>query len=492
VASSYPRIRMAIVGLALAALALGCARSLPVQELPTSASPSEEINRLATQVEQARSEKVDILSPSWFRRAAASLNDARDLRKEGGSVEEILRSVAEGQAALKQARAFADVAATTLPGAIEARDAARGAGAPSLGEEYDKAEAKFLSLTRGIENDELSRAQREGDALTQRFRALELKAIKDKTLASVRAKIDEAVREGAERAMPRALALARQKLVETDKFIAEQRYATEQMNERAEEALFYANRALELTRYVNQSSRRTPEQRALDDEAFLVELAAALALEDLRDRSIEDQRRAVENTVTELRKDRDFLVTRSEVLREENEGLSRELASVRGTASSLEEERRFSQLYGEVSSYFEPDDAEVYKQGDKLLIRLRGIRFAVGDYVIQPEDYAVLTKVQMAIRAFGNPNVLIEGHTDSTGGLNINQHLSEQRADAVRAYLVANNVLPADRITAVGKADAEPLAPNASSEGRALNRRIDVIIEPQRALPSVATPPANR
>jgi outer membrane protein OmpA-like peptidoglycan-associated protein len=78
--------------------------------------------------------------------------------------------------------------------------------------------------------------------------------------------------------------------------------------------------------------------------------------------------------------------------------------------------------------------------------------------------------------------VLVGGHTDSTGALNINQHLSEKRADAVRAYLIANNVLPANRITAVAKADAE---------GRSMNRRIDVIIEPQRALPSVAAPPAG-
>jgi outer membrane protein OmpA-like peptidoglycan-associated protein len=489
--SSFPRFRLPVLALVFMALGLGCAGSLPVQELPTSANPSEEINRLATQVEQARSEKVDILSPTWFARASESLSDARDLRKEGGSVEEILRSVAKGQAALKQARSFADVAATTLPDTIAARDAARAAGAPSLGEEYDKAEEKFLALTRGIENDELSRAQRERDGLTQRFRSLELKAIKDTTLASVRATIEEAVREGAERVAPKALSLARVKLADTDKFIAEQRYATEQMNERAEEALFYANRAVALTRFANESSRRTPEQRALDEEAFLVELAAALGQVDLRDRSIEDQRRAVENTVTELRKDRDFLVTRSEVLREENDGISRELAALRGTANSLEEDRRFSQLYGEVSAYFDPTDAEVYKQGDKLLIRLKGIRFPVGDYVIQPEDYAILTKVQMAIRAFGDPNVLVEGHTDSTGGLNINQHLSEKRADAVRAYLIANNVLPANRITAVGKADAEPLAPNTSPEGRSMNRRIDVIIEPQRALPSVAAPPAG-
>jgi outer membrane protein OmpA-like peptidoglycan-associated protein len=82
--------------------------------------------------------------------------------------------------------------------------------------------------------------------------------------------------------------------------------------------------------------------------------------------------------------------------------------------------------------------------------------------------------------------VTVEGHTDSTGGQNLNQHLSERRAEAVTAYLVANNVLPAERLKAVGKAYSEPLAPNTTAEGRALNRRIDLIIEPRAALPNGA------
>ncbi len=70
-------------------------------------------------------------------------------------------------------------------------------------------------------------------------------------------------------------------------------------------------------------------------------------------------------------------------------------------------------------------------------------------------------------------------HTDSTGSQSANQVLSERRAEAVRSYMLANNVLPESKITAVGKADSEPLAPNTTKQGRALNRRIDVIIVPE-------------
>jgi outer membrane protein OmpA-like peptidoglycan-associated protein len=106
----------------------------------------------------------------------------------------------------------------------------------------------------------------------------------------------------------------------------------------------------------------------------------------------------------------------------------------------------------------------------------------VGEATIAPADYRLLTKVQRAIRTFGNPRVTIEGHTDSTGGAALNERLSQERAESVRDYLVANNVLPMHRIVAVGRASEDPLATNETKEGRALNRRIDVILDTRRIL----------
>ena len=73
---------------------------------------------------------------------------------------------------------------------------------------------------------------------------------------------------------------------------------------------------------------------------------------------------------------------------------------------------------------------------------------------------------------------MIEGHTDSTGGDEINQVLSKQRAEAVRAYLVANQTIRADKIDSRGYGPTRPLASNTTPEGRAINRRIDVVITP--------------
>jgi len=95
-----------------------------------------------------------------------------------------------------------------------------------------------------------------------------------------------------------------------------------------------------------------------------------------------------------------------------------------------------------------------------------------------PGTYTLLSKVQRAIRTFGEPQVVVEGHTDSTGSDEVNEHLSQQRAEAVVEYLIANKTLPSDKIMAVGFGSVRPLASNETPEGRAINRRIDVIITP--------------
>jgi OOP family OmpA-OmpF porin len=77
--------------------------------------------------------------------------------------------------------------------------------------------------------------------------------------------------------------------------------------------------------------------------------------------------------------------------------------------------------------------------------------------------------------------VTIEGHTDSYGGDDLNQKLSEDRANAVRQYFIANMNLKAEDVEAVGYGESRPIANNETPEGRARNRRIDIVIQTQIA-----------
>jgi OOP family OmpA-OmpF porin len=87
-----------------------------------------------------------------------------------------------------------------------------------------------------------------------------------------------------------------------------------------------------------------------------------------------------------------------------------------------------------------------------------------------------LDQVANALLSVSARNIIVEGHTDSRGSESYNQGLSQRRADAVRNYLVQRGY-PSDRIQSRGKGEGSPIADNASSEGRANNRRVEIIIE---------------
>lgn len=102
--------------------------------------------------------------------------------------------------------------------------------------------------------------------------------------------------------------------------------------------------------------------------------------------------------------------------------------------------------------------------------------FAPGSSTLAPEALANLDRVVAFVNEDPVAPVRIEGHTDSRGSANLNQVLSQRRADAVRDALVARGV-DASRITTVGLGAASPVATNDSAEGRARNRRVEIIVQ---------------
>ncbi len=107
-----------------------------------------------------------------------------------------------------------------------------------------------------------------------------------------------------------------------------------------------------------------------------------------------------------------------------------------------------------------------------------GIRFCFGTTDLTPSSHAHLDRYVEFAADCPRTRLKITGHTDSWGDEALNQALSEQRAQAVRDYLVAAGVDPA-RVEAEGRGSAEPLAENDTTWGRSRNRRIELKLVPQ-------------
>lgn len=111
-----------------------------------------------------------------------------------------------------------------------------------------------------------------------------------------------------------------------------------------------------------------------------------------------------------------------------------------------------------------------------LVLTLSGsVLFATGKSVLLPAAQSRLDEASKALKEDGRSLVII-GHTDSAGADDMNQKLSLARAEAVRAYLVKQGVA-SDRVKAEGAGETQPIADNATAEGRANNRRVEIVIE---------------
>lgn len=105
----------------------------------------------------------------------------------------------------------------------------------------------------------------------------------------------------------------------------------------------------------------------------------------------------------------------------------------------------------------------------------QGILFATGKADLQPESRPVLKEIATTMQQHPDLTILIEGHTDNTGSAAGNLTLSAVRAAAVKAALVTDFGIAAERITTQGLGDTQPAAPNTTAVGRAQNRRVEIV-----------------
>ncbi len=121
--------------------------------------------------------------------------------------------------------------------------------------------------------------------------------------------------------------------------------------------------------------------------------------------------------------------------------------------------------------------AEVKKTENGLLVQMKNdILFDTGSDGVKAEGVTELSKVGDILAKYSDDRIRIEGHTDSTGDAKKNQLLSERRANAVKTILLSRGVQE-QQIIVTGYGETKPIADNATAEGRAKNRRVELHID---------------
>lgn len=422
-----------------------CSSEPKVNKLPPSSDPQVELNHVNENLRQAQEKQIDVLSPKNFEKAQKARDQAIEARSKNKDQEKILHHIAVSQAYLDQATATANVGEQLLEKPLKARKAALAAHADkNFSKEMRKADGDLQDLTRKIEDKSTNISDKKRDEVVRMYQDLELKSVKKDKLGVAFANLEQAKKEGAKKLTPETLSATEKQIASDESVITNNLGNPEAINQASTRATVASERLLRMVRTAKKADATNPEELAKQVEQ--------------NEREAIQSERELNQTETELARAKDRLTSQSE------------------KTKALEAEMRLDQEYTAAMNEFSSDEAEVYKQGNKLLLRLKGLSFANGKAELTDKNFALLNKVKKVIGDVDASQVVIEGHTDSVGAKEVNAALSEKRAKAVQSYLAADEGIDASKITTEAFADTKPIATNKTASGRSQNRRVDVVI----------------
>ena len=236
------------------------------------------------------------------------------------------------------------------------------------------------------------------------------------------------------------------------------------------EALQVTNRQKEAEAVEAEIARRTAEMDALTARAGEAEASAAAASVALveANRAIEEVQRS--RTEAEAA----VLAAQGELARIETErmALVASVSALEAQSAALEREKAdlSARLQGALSMV-----AQTQQSARGMIVSLPDILFDTNEATLKNEAKIVIAKLAGILLILPDLNLRVEGHTDSTGSADYNQVLSERRAFSVRDFL-AQQGIAGQRMVAVGYGLTRPVADNSTREGRASNRRVEIVI----------------
>jgi len=458
------------------------------------APPDVQLRSIGEALSKAKAERAEALAPETFARAV-QLYDAlgkevarnRNPNKLRGELTEARTAVNEVYKAVATAR-------STLSTAIQAREDAVRAEAPKYaGEAWTKAATRFAEAVRRLERDDVKNAQRRAAESEVLLREAELIAIKGGLLNDVRVLLAKAELDKVNERAPRTLQTARRLLNEAEQEITRNRYDLATPRTLVESARYEARHAMYLSELIaGILKREKDDQHAMEETLLSLEdplkrLGSELDISPRFDagynRVIQEIAEQADKRELELRRLTRELAERNDQLTALNSEVQRLEARLGGVSQErVSLQRRIDaqeQLRGRVAkveTMFAPAEARVLRQGEDVIISLLGINFPPGRSTIDAASMPLLTKVQQSLALFPESSLVVEGHTDANGGDSTNLILSQDRADAVKQYIVSNFAVNPEKVSSIGYGESRPVATNETQEGRSRNRRIDLVI----------------
>lgn len=484
------------------------------------------VNEYNKKLDSMKTIEAEVFAPQAYTKAANEFKEAQraiEIKKPSQTIERLLQnSVEYAENALKAT----EVARLALAEYLPPRQKAIDAQARVLtAEEYVAAELQFAKATGKVESGDVKGGINEAQKAVPLFDKAEMAAIKVNIMGAADSLIEKATLGDAKKYALATFDKAIKARAKADSILSGNRYERKESIEQAALAEYEARHATNIAQMVRSLERNDQaweklilvyeiEMQQVADEFHigilpfddgpgkaadsLVNLVAAMrnvmdqahgdmtaATADLTDalmamgvttltKNFTERAKTVKETVDKTVADKRTLSDQLESCRAE---LNRLGVAHEAMAGELEVRREEEAKFQQAQAMISPSEGEVlYNATNDIVLRLGGLSFDVGSSDIKDEHTALLEKIKTILNMFPDSKVMVEGHTDDTGDPDTNMRLSEKRAFSVMQYLRQSMSISVDRIQSVGYGADRPVASNKTSDGRAKNRRIDIII----------------
>ncbi len=480
-------------GVLLLSLMLAACSPAPISPKPPLDNVPAEVNQLFEALQQAEEQGRGEFAPALFNRINEQYRQA--LSEVASAPEEARQYALAGLARIPALISSSDATAARLMPVIKARNAATLANAETFFPlQWEAAEAMLVSLTRILEDTPDKQVNEESGILEQRYLAIELDSIKQRILGPAQQAMKLATEREISLQAPRTMALARDHLSKAETTLNQDRTQIAEAESQAQAAIQEVEHAEILTELMKQFPvQNSPVEAALlwhekqvadAVEPILTQLPFSQGPEAVKGEvqhslnQILAEKLALRQALTEAESRENNLKLQSAATIEslkldmEQQVLAAQMETDAEKRRNAENLRRFEF----VRELFALNEAEVYQQGQNVLIRAYGFKFDSGSSTIEQDNLPLINKIIDAIEVFPDADLQVSGHTDNRGDALLNQRLSEERAANVGEFIANVGNITKDRIISQGFGSSRPVATNDSADGRAANRRVEVLI----------------
>lgn len=454
--SLHQGLKMAGMSLLMASF-VACAHKIDRVEYPVATDPNAKLAEVKALYEKSNGEQMFVLSPRNYKAGERAYQKAARAQEKGSRADKILEDLGYAEAYFIRGHELATQ--QVLPQVTivaEARQRAISSQAREVvARELRNIDEDFIDITSDLEAGKRNVDSRDLVELQARYLELQAMALRQDKLSEAYSLMKRADDLRASRYAPNTHREAQTAITSAENVITAERDNNDAIVEQSALATAAARKALRVTEYArnaggNASQRETVALQMWEKDQALSQVNRELS-------NVELEAEALKATTAALGATAEDLATRT---------------------SRLQSEAEWNAAIEEARQQFTAEEADVYRQGDRLIIRLKSIQFPSARSEVPSQSMPTLQKVSSVISSLNAGEVIVEGHTDAVGSSQLNKELSQARADSVKQFLASATSIDAERIETEGFGYEKPITTNKTPQGRAQNRRVDIVIVP--------------